>query len=93
MPSTTVRQVAAADVSEPELQIQPPVILDGDESVSIRSGPGSWKLVLRILQTPIHDDNIESSDHDPECLWIHTLVPVAKGDVSRKCDFFGYLGG
>ena len=40
--STAARQVAATDAPEPELQIQPPVILDRHESVSIRSGLESW---------------------------------------------------
>ena len=74
--STAARKVASPDAPEPELQIQPPVILDGHESTSIRSGPESWSHALSTLQTPMHDDSVESSNPDPECIGIRTLVPV-----------------
>ena len=74
--STAARQVAATDALEPELQIQPPAILDRHEPASTHRSPKSWSQVLSTLQTPMNDDSIESSDYDPECIGIHTLVPV-----------------
>ena len=80
--STAARRVAAADPSELELHIDSPEISNGDESMSLPTDSETWNQLVDIPQTPIQADVIETTDHDPECIGIHTLVPILNG---AKC--------
>ncbi len=77
--STAATQVAAADTPELELHDHSPKISNGDESMLLPANPETWNQIIDIPQTPMQGDDFESSDHDPECIGIHTLVPVLNG--------------